>query len=74
MFYRCLNNYWDYCNGKPTFKGGAPDEKHEDGSPIGISGKECTHDYKTCPQRQLPSEAYPVKEKLVKAKGKGKKK
>lgn len=76
MFYRCLNNYWDYCNGKPTFEGGAPDEKITDGSSASITNRKCTRDYKTCSQRQLFSEIHSSEEKPVrtKAKGKGKKK
>ena len=72
MFYRCLNHFFDYCNGKPTFEGGAPEK--EDGSPTNISGRKCTRDYKTCPQKQLFSEIHSEKEKPVKAKAKGKKK
>ena len=74
MFYICLNNFFDYCDGKPTFEGGAPNEKHEDGSPITItiSGRKCTRDYKTCPQKKLFSEIHSSMEKPSKAKSKGK--
>jgi len=75
MFYRCLNNFFDYCDGKPTFEGGAPEkEKDEDGNSPSVSGRKCTRDYKTCPQRKLLSELHTSAsaEKPVKAKRKGK--
>jgi len=70
MFYRCLNSMFDYCDGKPTFEGGAPDESDT----TALSGRKCTRDYKTCPQRKLLSELHTPasKEKPVKAKAKRK--
>ena len=72
MFYRCLNSMFDYCDGKPTFEGGAPDESDT----TALSGRKCTRDYKTCPQRKLLSELHistPVEKPVkVKAKRKGK--
>jgi len=70
MFYRCLNSPFDYCNGKPTFEGGAPDEMNADGKPFVVQSRKCTRDYRTCPQRQSFSEVCLPKEKPVKAKGK----
>ncbi len=69
---------FDYCEGKPTFEGGAPEREDEYDSSAIISGRKCTRDYKTCPQRKLLSELHtsaPVEKPVkTKAKAKGKKK
>ena len=75
MFYRCLNSMFDYCKSKPTFEGGAPEkEVDEDGQVIPVYNRKCTRDYKTCSERQLPSELHPVSVKEKATKGKDKKK